>query len=80
MIGGVLLVLRLHGGAGTGGEAAPSLDQARALYPAAAALRPGDDLTTVLGEDDAVLGFAVKTFPQSARSVGYAHSPMCCWR
>lgn len=72
MIGGVLLVLRLYGGAGTGGEAPLSLDQVRALYPEAAALRPGDDLTTVLGEDDAVLGFAVKTLPQGARAVGYA--------
>jgi len=66
----VFLVLRFQG------ERAPSagitLDDVRHYFPESLALREGDNLTTVLGEEDATLGFVVKTLPISGNVVGYA--------
>lgn len=69
----VLLVLRFHGSdAGRPNDGTIALDDVRHLFPDARAVRPGDDLTTVLGEEDVTLGFIVKTLPGSRNIIGYA--------
>ena len=71
LLAAVLLALRFQGG-GASPDAEIALEQARLLFPAAFALRPGDDLTTVLGEDESTLGFVAKTLPKSRNIVGYS--------
>lgn len=68
----VVLVLRFHAGDRPPADATMTLDDARRLYPEAVSLRPGDDLTTVLGPEETVLGFAVKTLPESRKVIGYS--------
>lgn len=66
----VLMVLRFHGGSSE--NTAITIDAVRPFFPGAVALRPGENLFTVVGPEDAVLGFALKTLPQSREIVGYA--------
>ena len=68
----ILLVVRFQGGGAHPEGAEIALEHATRLFPDAVALRPGDDLTSVLGKDEALLGFVIKTLPRSASVVGYA--------
>jgi NosR/NirI family nitrous oxide reductase transcriptional regulator len=66
----VIVVLRNAGG--PSGDSGISLSDARAFFPEATALRQGENLTAVLGAEDAVLGFTVKTLPRSQAIIGYS--------